>query len=87
MAHSVSTLFEPVSIRRPEPSREIELGQFFTPAKIAQFMAGLFSVPVSPVRLLDAGAGEGALTMAFIDRWRDAVGIWADVYVSDPKVS
>ena len=51
------------------PERKIELGQFMTPASVAQFMAALFSERHGPVRLLDAGAGIGSLTAAFIDRW------------------
>lgn len=41
-----------------------------TPARVARFMALLF--PASDLRhcsLLDAGAGVGALTCAFLDRW------------------
>jgi len=47
-----------------------ELGQFMTPSSVARFMAGMF--PPSTVltcRLLDAGAGVGALSCAFLDRW------------------
>ena len=47
-----------------------EFGQFMTPLSIARFMASLF--PVSTLqhcRLLDAGAGVGALSCAFLDRW------------------
>ena len=42
-----------------------------TPGSVAGFMAGLFghSFPET-VRLLDAGAGKGALTTAFIAHWR-----------------
>lgn len=45
------------------------LGQFMTPTRVADFMAGLF-LPAknSRVRLLDAGAGIGSLTAAFIER-------------------
>lgn len=47
-----------------------ELGQFMTPSNIARFMASLFppSFPQN-CHLLDAGAGVGALSCAFIDRW------------------
>lgn len=38
-----------------------------TPSAIACFMAGLFSPVAKAVRLLDAGAGVGSLTSAFID--------------------
>lgn len=45
------------------------LGQYFTPAPLARFMATLFEEPMGPdVRLLDAGAGLGALTAAFVER-------------------
>ena len=50
--------------------RKAELGQFMTPASVARFMASLF--PPSPLkicRLLDAGAGRGALSCAFLNRW------------------
>ncbi len=45
-------------------------GQFLTPSSVARFMASLFpSSPVRACRLLDAGAGVGALSCAFLDRW------------------
>ncbi len=50
--------------------RKAALGQFMTPAPVARFMASLF--PPSNLQncvLLDAGAGVGALTCAFLDRW------------------
>jgi len=54
---------------RPK-SLQSQLGQFMTPATIAAFMAAMFKGPLPPkVRLLDAGAGRGALTTAFIERW------------------
>ena len=51
------------------PDRKAELGQFMTPAHVARFMASLFSRRDGAVRLLDAGAGLGSLTTAFVDRW------------------
>lgn len=46
------------------------LGQFMTPATIARFMASLFPAGnLSTARLLDAGAGIGSLSSAFLDRW------------------
>src|SRR5579863_10268072 len=50
--------------------RKSALGQFMTRAPVARFMASLF--PPSSVEtciLLDAGAGVGALSSAFRDRW------------------
>jgi len=48
--------------------RQGELGQFFTPSPVADFMASMFDPLPRNVRLLDAGAGEGALTAAFVSR-------------------
>ncbi len=70
--------------------RQGELGQFFTPAPIAGFMASMFGPFPEHVRLLDAGAGEGALTAAFISRMcqkNDAVRlVAATLYEVDPSV-
>lgn len=53
-------------------SRQAQLGQFLTPATVARFMASMFdALPQGPLALLDAGAGAGALTQAFVARWRD----------------
>lgn len=49
-------------------ARREELGQFLTSASVAGFMASLFGPLPARLRLLDAGAGAGALTSAFIDR-------------------
>jgi adenine-specific DNA-methyltransferase len=63
---------------RLNPARKIELGQFMTPSSTAQFMASLFSKRKGAVRLLDAGAGIGSLTDAFIGRWGSGnVGVFA----------
>lgn len=43
-----------------------KLGQYMTPAPIARRMAGMFDAMPRAVRLLDAGAGLGALTAAFV---------------------
>ncbi|MEQ1689638.1 MAG: Eco57I restriction-modification methylase domain-containing protein [Gemmatimonas sp.] len=45
------------------------LGQYMTPVKVADFIANLFPQPNGEVYLLDAGAGKGALTDAFLSRW------------------
>jgi tRNA1(Val) A37 N6-methylase TrmN6 len=55
--------------RRLNPERKAELGQFMTPESVARFMAGLFSQRTGAIRLLDAGAGVGSLTAAFLNRW------------------
>jgi len=51
--------------------RKAELGQFMTPSTIAQFMAKQFrSERLKKVTLLDPGAGQGALSLAFANRWK-----------------
>ena len=56
--------------------RKSELGQFMTPAPVARFMASLFpSTSLRDCRLLDAGAGVGALSCAFLDRWNAGDGL------------
>jgi predicted RNA methylase len=59
-----------LALTAPQPrARRAELGQFMTPAPIARFMASLFEpAPLKRAKLLDAGAGEGALSAAFIER-------------------
>ena len=47
-------------------ARQHELGQFFTAAPIADFMASWFNVPFREIHLLDAGAGMGALSAAMV---------------------
>ncbi|MBN1588423.1 MAG: Eco57I restriction-modification methylase domain-containing protein [Pirellulales bacterium] len=45
-----------------------EKGQVFTPPEIARFMASLLSEIPRELRLLDAGAGVGSLTVAICER-------------------
>jgi adenine-specific DNA-methyltransferase len=55
--------------KNTEAKRKSQLGQFFTPARTAQFMASLFASKGSiDCRLLDAGAGIGSLASAFLER-------------------
>lgn len=50
--------------------RKADLGQFMTSSSVARFMASLFPAStLQTCRLLDAGAGVGALSCAFLDRW------------------
>lgn len=61
------------------------LGQFMTPASVAVFMASLFPDAPGPRRLLDAGAGLGALTCAVLDRWQDPSAT-VEAYEIDPRL-
>jgi len=67
--------------------RKSELGQFMTPASVARFMAGMFPPATqSFCRLLYAGAGVGALSCAFLDRWQAGGFDFQDVAVSAYEV-
>ncbi len=71
-----------------DESRRSEMGQFMTPAPIANFMASLFRPTTRDVRLLDAGAGVGSLAAAYVAAaccWkRKPKSIKATCYEVDP---
>ena len=70
--------------------RQEELGQFLTAAPVAAFMASMFGPLPSAVRLLDAGAGAGALTAAFVlrlcERNTGVRAVKATLYELDPEI-
>lgn len=66
-----------------DSDRKAEWGQFMTPDATADFMAGLFDEPSGAVRLLDAGAGVGSLTAAFV-RDFSATSVTAECWEVDP---
>ena len=53
---------------RADQDRRHELGQFLTPHPVADFMASLFEARWQELDLLDAGAGDGALSAALVRR-------------------
>ena len=53
---------------RTEAKKKSLLGQFLTPENTASFMAGLFPASSGICRLLDAGAGIGSLSSAFLEK-------------------
>jgi adenine-specific DNA-methyltransferase len=62
-----------VKLSHSTPSKKkSQFGQFFTPASTAAFMASLFPDGNGICRLLDAGAGIGSLSAAFLTRWQSA---------------
>lgn len=71
-------------------SRQEELGQFLTATPVADFMASMFGPLPRTARLLDAGAGAGSLTAAFVSRCcekRDGVrAIEATLYELDSEI-
>src|SRR5690242_14561991 len=52
--------------RRADQGRKQAFAQFFTPAPIARFMAGLFRDADKAIHVLDAGAGVGSLFAAAV---------------------
>ncbi len=56
--------------KNTDATKKSQFGQFLTPARTAAFMAGLFPITGGTCQLLDAGAGIGSLSAAFLDRWR-----------------
>ena len=71
-------------------SRQEELGQFLTAKPVASFMSSMFGSLSRSLRLLDAGAGAGSLTSAFVSRCcenRDGVrAIDATLYELDGEI-
>lgn len=49
-----------------DTTQRSKFGQFMTPTPVATFMASMFERLPQHIRLLDAGAGVGALTAAFV---------------------
>lgn len=70
--------------------RKEALGQFLTPGPVGDFMASLLEPLPTAVRLLDAGAGAGALTAAFVrnacQRKERVRSIHATAYEIDPSI-
>lgn len=66
--------------------RKSQLGQFMTPPGVANFMASLFDVPSGNIGLLDAGAGQGALTTAFVERWAGLARINVTAFEFDDQI-
>lgn len=91
MDYGGSVLERPKVSPRPVPitprQRKSQLGQFMTPPSVAEFLASLFELPSkNAIRLLDAGAGQGALTAAFIERAQRAARIAATAFEFDNQI-
>lgn len=74
-----------------DPARQAAMGQFLTPAPLARFMASMFRPRGGAIRLLDAGAGVGSLTAAFVEaeltRATKPTTLAATAYEVDPALS
>ena len=70
--------------------KKSQFGQFFTPQKTAVFMANLFPYAYESCHLLDAGAGIGSLSAAFLDRWTNGgfgfANVTVDAFEVDPTL-
>lgn len=69
--HSLLTLADTLRARyfiSTSTRHRKELGQFLTPPHVATLMAGMFTLRSNHMRLLDAGAGMGILSAAFVQR-------------------
>jgi adenine-specific DNA-methyltransferase len=77
--------------RRLDPARRAAMGQFFTPAPAARFMASLSEANGGEVRLLDPGAGVGSLSAAWIARACSLkpgpLSIHLTAYEADPELA
>jgi adenine-specific DNA-methyltransferase len=77
--------------RKLDASRRSLLGQFMTPPATARFMASMFDVKHEEIELLDAGAGVGSLTAAFVSemcaRATKPKSIHATAYEIDPALA
>ncbi len=75
---------------RVERHRRALVGQFFTPAAIARFMADLCEARQPVLRVLDAGAGIGSLSAAFVEvmsrRERRPQAISITAFEIDPRL-
>jgi len=77
--------------RTLDPGRQAEMGQFMTPPPIARLMASMFEARRQSLRLLDAGAGVGSLTAAWVaeicSRKRRPKQILVTAYEIDPSLA
>lgn len=84
MLHVAERLRNEIHAATPR-NHKSALGQFMTPASVAAFMASLFPESRGPHRLLDAGAGLGALTFAVLDQWHESVST-VEAYEIDDRL-
>lgn len=90
MFNQIDTIRREVSTGLNDKRRSL-LGQFMTPSRIARFMASLFiERGQENISLLDAGAGVGSLTAAFLERvqtgWGGFRQVRATAYEIDPAL-
>jgi len=89
LVHSVD-FFRLDANRKLAPDRRSVLGQFMTPPATARLMASMFEAKDKELTLLDAGAGVGSLTAAFVseicNRKKKPESIHATAYEIDSEL-
>jgi len=75
-----------------DQNKRSELGQYMTPYAVAKFMSGLFDdYKFKTVKLLDAGAGIGSLSLSFFDnlseKWKNVNKVEFAAYEVDAILS
>lgn len=55
-----------LAVRQLDPRRRVVMGQFLTPAPVAEFMAGMVEASKPILHVLDPGAGVGSLSAALV---------------------
>ena len=75
------------AVSRPNPQRRAELGQVMTPEAVACFMASLFTFERGSVaRVLDSGAGMGALSEALVREWIEKTSMASPLFLTAYEV-
>ena len=66
--HAINQTTEYIELMTKEKRKKF--GQFFTSMETAAFMASLYDIPegMNEISILDAGAGSGILSCAFLER-------------------
>lgn len=84
-------LYRVDAARRLDPSQRAQFGQFLTPSNTALLMASMFQLSAPSLHLLDAGAGVGSLSAAFVSeicrRPRKPKSLKVTAYEIDPKLA
>ena len=78
----VADFFRPGVGRRPGVAGRAETGQYLSPPLAARLMASSFEARDAMINLLDAGAGTGSLSAAFVDELCGRAGRPAEVFVT-----
>ena len=64
-------------------------GEFFTPKEVSKYMASLFKIHQTTIRLLDPGSGNGILTAAFCHmllKHKKTINLTIDAYENNPNL-